>query len=247
MIKHSVSIFYPAYNEQTYILRAVEAAREVGERMLKDEEITGFEILIVNDASTDDTGRIADQLAAEDERIRVVHHQRNIGLGGAVRSGFKHARNDLILYSDIDLPFDMMELCKAYRLIRYYEADIVSAFRYDRTTEGIRRLIYSKIYNALIMLFFRLRIKDVNFAFKLVRREVFDRIDLKAEGSFIDAEFLAKANRLGYKIIQFGTNYFHRSRGVSTLSSPAVIIKILIELGRLRKEIMGLAPLEPES
>ena len=239
-----ITVFYPAYNEEAYIRRAVEAVREVGDSMVRDGEVSDYEILIINDASTDKTGAIADELAARDGRIRVIHHNVNTGLGGAVKSGFSNAGMDLILYSDIDLPFDMMELKKACRLMRYYEADIVSAFRFDRTGEGIRRLIYSKVYNALIMLLFRLRVKDINFSFKLIRKEVLKYVQLKSDGSFIDAELLIKADRYGFKIIQFGTNYFPRSRGISTLSSWSVIFKIVKELSQMRRELRSIRPVK---
>jgi glycosyltransferase involved in cell wall biosynthesis len=239
----TLTIFFPAFNEEAYIRRAVEAAREVGDRMVADQEIAGYEILIIDDASKDSTGRLADELAAAGDRLRCIHHPSNRGLGGAVKSGLVNAKGDVILYSDIDLPFDMMELKKAYRLMRYYEADIVSAFRFDRTSEGLRRLIYSWIYNALIKIVFGLRIKDVNFACKLIRRRVVQHLELKSEGSFIDAELLGKADQAGFKIIQFGTNYFHRSRGVSTLSSWSVIFKILKEMLALRREIKSVQPL----
>jgi glycosyltransferase involved in cell wall biosynthesis len=233
----SLTIFYPAFNEEAYIRRAVEAAQEVGEAMVSEKAITFYEIIIVNDASTDNTARIADKMAQKHANIRVVHHGANRGLGGAVRSGLANASGSVILYSDIDLPFDMMETRKAFRLMRYYEADIVTAFRFDRISEGFRRMIYSKVYNTLIHIVFGLRIKDVNFSCKLIRKEVLEAFELKSEGSFIDAELLVKANRSGYNIIQFGTNYFHRSRGVSTLSSWRVIFKILRELATLFREI----------
>ncbi|MGB9736369.1 MAG: glycosyltransferase family 2 protein [bacterium] len=237
-----ITVFYPMYNEELYIKRAVEAAREVCDLMLKIGEIPDYEILLIDDASKDATGRIADELAAGDSRIRVIHHEKNRGLGGALKTGFYNAKMDVILYSDIDLPFDMMELKKAYRLMRYYEADIVAAFRFDRTGEGLRRLIYSYVYNSLIKLIFHLRVKDVNFSFKLVRKEVFNYVKLKSEGSFIDAELLIKAQRYGFKIIQFGTNYFPRTRGISTLSSSSVILKIIKEMLSLYPEIKGIQP-----
>lgn len=237
-----LTIFYPAFNEEHYIERAVEAAEEVCQLMLAENEISDFEILIINDGSSDRTAKIADQLATSDRRVRVLHHTTNRGLGAAIKTGFSAAQGDIILYTDIDLPFDMMELRTAYRLLRYYEVDIVSAFRFDRTGEGAQRLIYSRVYNALIRLVFGLRVKDVNFSFKLVRRRIFDQVEIKAEGSFIDAELLAKANRCGYKLIQFGTNYFPRSRGVSTLSSPGVIIDILKNMFSLYRDIKAIKP-----
>jgi glycosyltransferase involved in cell wall biosynthesis len=230
------------YNEEQYIKRAVEAAQEICELMLKVGEIPDYEILIIDDASQDATGAIADELAREDQRIRAIHNKTNRGLGGSLKTGFSNARMDMVLYSDADLPFDMMEIKKAHRLMRYYEADIVSAFRYDRTGEGLRRLVYSYVYNSIIRILFGLRVKDVNFSFKLVRKEVLDLVNLKSEGSFIDAELLIKAQRYGFKIIQFGTNYFPRSRGVSTLSSSDVIMKIVREMFSLRSEIKAIRP-----
>lgn len=243
---NSVTIFYPAYNEEDCIRRAVKAAEEVGNRMIKDEELTDYEVLIVNDGSTDSTASIADELAAGNARLRVIHHDINKGLGGSLKTGFSNARMNVILYSDIDLPFDMMELRKAYRLMRYYQADIVSAFRFDRTGEGLRRLIYSAVYNTLIRILFKLRVKDINFSFKLVRKEVFNHVNLKSGGSFIDAELLTKANKCGLKIIQFGTNYFPRHRGVSTLSTSRVIFGVLKEMSLLYGEIKSIRPIGNE-
>lgn len=239
-----ITIFFPAYNEESYIRRAVKAAMEVGNHMVKDEEIDDYEILIVNDASSDKTAAIADELSSGDKRIRVIHHSVNKGLGGALKTGFQNAGMDVVLYSDIDLPFDMMELKKAYRLMLYYEADIVAAFRFDRTGEGFFRLVYSIAYNFLINVVFKLRIRDVNFAFKLVRKDVFKYVELKSDGSFIDAELLAKAKKYGMNIIQFGTNYFPRSRGISTLSSMRVIIRILRDLFTLYGEIRSIRPVK---
>jgi glycosyltransferase involved in cell wall biosynthesis len=171
----------------------------------------------------------------------------NRKLGGSLKTGFAEARSELVLYTDADLPFDMAELSKAVRIIRVYEADIVSAFRFDRTGEGPRRYIYSYVYNHLVRALFSLRIRDVNFAFKLIRRNVLDHIELKSEGSFIDVELLARANRKGYRIVQFGVDYFPRTRGVSTLSSTSVIGRIVREMFTLRGELKNVQPLPPES
>jgi glycosyltransferase involved in cell wall biosynthesis len=160
----------------------------------------------------------------------VLHHAANRGLGGSVRTGLAEATTDLVLYTDADMPFDLADLGKAIRLMRVYDADIVSAYRFDRTGEGAKRGAYSHVYNVLVTTLCRLRMRDVNFAFKLIRREVLAHLELESEGSFIDVELLAKAQRLGYYIIQFGVDYFPRDRGTSTLSSPRVIAHILREL-----------------
>jgi glycosyltransferase involved in cell wall biosynthesis len=239
----NLTFFFPMWNEEEMILRTVEAAMETGDDLVASGDIGGYEVLIVDDASTDGTGKIADELAAADPRVRVVHHAENRKLGGSVRTGLREASSELVLYTDADMPFDLADLGKALRLMRVYDADIVSAYRFDRTGEGAKRAVYSHIYNSLVKSLLRLRLRDVNFAFKVIRRDVLDHIDLVSEGSFIDVELLAKAQRLGFYIIQFGVDYFPRERGTSTLSSPTVIVKILRELARLLPSLRKVEPL----
>lgn len=233
----SLTIFFPMWNEEALIHQTVAAAREAAEDLVVAGEIGRYEILLIDDASTDATPQIADELAAADPNIRVVHHPVNRKLGGSLKTGFAESRGELVLYTDADLPFDMAELAKAVRIMRLYDADIVSAYRFDRTGEGPRRFVYSYIYNFLVRYLFALRLRDVNFAFKLVRRRVLDHVELKSEGSFIDVELLARADRMGFHTVQFGVDYFPRSRGVSTLSSSSVILKILREMRWLYGEL----------
>ena len=237
-----LSIFFPMWNEEDYVERAVDAARRVCDPMVADGQIADYELIIVDDASTDRTPEMADALAAADRRVRVVHHERNRKLGGAIKTGFATARGDLILYSDADLPFDMDEMPRAVRLLREYDVDIVSAYRFDRTGEGYMRAIYTFFYNVLIRTMFGVKARDINFAFKLCRRRVFDHIELRSEGSFIDAELIIRATRMGFDILQFGVDYFPRTRGESTLSSPGIIVTILREMATLRGELKRLQP-----
>jgi len=197
---------------------------------------------VVNDASTDATPRLADEAAAANPRVKVVHHPMNRKLGGSMKSGFAASTGDVIVYTDADLPFDMRELHKALRLLRQYEADMVSAYRFDRTDEGLTRVIYSALYNALVRVLYGVRVRDVNFAFKVCRSRIFNDISLKSEGSFIDAELVVRAKKLGYSLVQFGVDYFPRTRGVSTLSKPSVIVKILREAFALRRELNAIKP-----
>jgi glycosyltransferase involved in cell wall biosynthesis len=241
-VPETLSIFFPMWNEEAYIERAIGAAKEVCDDLVAAGTIGGYELIVVDDASTDHTGKIADEMAAADDHIRVVHHPANRKLGGSMKTGFASATGDLVLYTDADLPFDMIEVHKALRLLRYYEADIVSAYRFDRIGEGPSRAIYTFFYNVLIRRLFGVRMRDINFAFKLCRREVFEHIQLKSEGSFIDAELIIRARKLGYDVIQFGVDYFPRTRGESTLSSLRVIRRILAEMFSLRRELRDLRP-----
>jgi len=228
----SISIVLPMYNEEAYIHRAVRAARAILSEITPDGEI-----IIVDDASKDRTGELAEELAREDSRIKVIHNERNRTLGGSLRTGYRVASKDLILYTDADLPFDLQELPRAVRLLEYQQAEVLAAYRFDRTSEGFVRTLYSFLYNLLIRLFFGLAVKDVNFSFKLFRRSLLERIELKSEGSFIDAEFLIRARKAKASTIQIGVDYFPRSKGVSTLSSPRVIFKILREMFELWGEL----------
>jgi glycosyltransferase involved in cell wall biosynthesis len=228
----SISVVFPMWNEEAYIHRAVAAAKAVLEETTSDHEI-----IIVDDGSTDRTGTLADELARGDPRIRVVHHPKNRSLGATLRSGYAVATKELVLYSDADLPFDFREVGRAIHLLEYQHADVLSAYRFDRTSEGLLRTFYTLAYSALVRTLFRLRLRDINFSFKLFRRALLERIELKSEGSFIDAEFLLRARRSGATIIQMGVDYFPRVRGVSNLASPAVIAGILREMARLWREL----------
>ena len=233
-----LSVIIPARDEEGCIASTVE-------HLHLELELRGVphEIIVVDDASTDSTPRLADEAAAADPRVKVVHHPKNRKLGGSIKTGFATATGDLVLYTDADLPFDMGELKRACRIMRLYEADIVSAYRLDRTGEGYVRTVYSFFYNALVRVFFGVKMRDVNFAFKLCRGHIFEHITLESEGSFIDAELVIRANKLGYHIVQFGVDYFPRTRGVSTLSSPSVIVKILREMRHLRRDLRAIEPI----
>jgi glycosyltransferase involved in cell wall biosynthesis len=242
-----LSIFFPMWNEEHYVERAVDAARRVCDVMVADGSIADYELLIVDDASTDRTPELADKLAAADHHVRVIHHERNRKLGGSMKTGFANARGDLILYSDADLPFDMEEVPRAVRLLREYEVDMVSAYRFDRTGEGYLRAIYTFCYNLMVRWMFRVKARDINFAFKLCRRRIFERVHLVSEGSFIDAELFIRTTRLGYEILQIGVDYFPRTRGESTLASPGIIVTIMREMLELRRELQGLQPVRADA
>jgi glycosyltransferase involved in cell wall biosynthesis len=218
----SLSFVYPMFNEAENIETAVRESLRIGSRMARD-----IEIVIVDDASTDGCGEIADRLGREHPEVRVIHHAQNRKLGGALKTGFGAALKDWILYIDSDLPVDLAEAFAALPLAA--EADMVIGWRRTRA-ESLRREIISKVYNLMIRIVFNLRVHDVNFAFKLFKRSLYEKVRLTSEGSFIDAELLLQMRRAGACIAEMPMNYYPRAAGVSTLSSNAVIFKILQEM-----------------
>jgi glycosyltransferase involved in cell wall biosynthesis len=219
------------YNERENIPIAVSEALRVGYRIAPE-----LEIVIVDDASTDGCGEIADQLALDHPEVRVRHHPVNRKLGGALKTGFAAATKEWVLYIDSDLPIRMDDALNAIPLTE--EADVIIGWRKSRA-ESWRRTVMSGIYNWMIRGLFDLHVRDVNFAFKLVRRELLDRILLTSEGSFIDAELLLEMKRIGAQITEIGMDYYPRVAGVSTLASNHVIFVILGEMFRYRMEAHG--------
>lgn len=213
------------FNEEENIEHAVGVASRA-----LNEFASRYEIVIVDDASTDGSPAIVRRMAMADPRIRVIRHDRNRKLGGSLRDGFAAATMELVLYMDADLPFDPHEIGRAVAAMEVTRADVIAAYRYDRTGEGLRRAVYSYVYNGLIGVLFGWPHRDVNFAFKLMKRQVLDAVELRSEGSLISAELITKTKNLGFVVQQIGLDYFPRSRGRSTLSSLGVIGKIFREL-----------------
>ena len=224
-----VSLVLPALNEVENLEEAVAQARGPLARV-----DPSWEIVVVDDGSTDGTGALAERLAAEDGRVRVVRHPENRGLGAAIRSGFGAARGALLVYADSDLPFDMAALVEARRVMEETGADLVTGYRTNREVEGPLRHVQSLVYTRLVNGLLGFPVRDVNFALKMMRREVAERARLTSDGSFIDAEIVARAREEGFRMAQFGVVYTPRVRGESTLARPGVIVGILRDLALFR-------------
>jgi glycosyltransferase involved in cell wall biosynthesis len=228
LIRPSLSLVIPMFNEEENIEHAIGWASEA-----LDEYCSDWEIIVVDDASRDRSPEMVAAAARRDGRIRLLRHEVNRKLGGSLKTGFAAAGKQLVLYMDADLPFDPAAIGPAIRALELTGADMIAGYRLDRTTEGFIRTVYSYLYNFLIGLLFGWPHRDINFSFKLMRREVLEAIELRSEGSLIDAELVVKAKNLGFVIQQIGLDYFPRVRGNSTLSSPTVILKIFVELARM--------------
>jgi glycosyltransferase involved in cell wall biosynthesis len=237
MRKPTISLVIPMFNEESNIDHAIAYAAEALSQHASD-----YEIIIVDDASTDQSPEIVRRATAGNPRIRLIQHDFNQKLGASLRTGFGAAKNELILYMDADLPFDPDVLGRAIRAMNVTRADVISGYRFDRTTEGLKRTLYTILYNWLIRILFRISIRDINFSFKLMRREVLEAVELKSEGSLIDAELIVKARNHGFFVQQIGLDYFPRVLGTSHLSSVGVILKIFREMLKLFPEMRKRVP-----
>ena len=220
----SLSIVIPLFNEEENVVPLVEAIFDV---LAEDPEF--LELVLVDDGSHDRTASLVLKLAEYEPRIRLVSHQRNRGLGAAIRTGFAAAAGDLILYTDADLPFDFKLIPQLLAVAS--DHSIVIGYRANRG-EGLRRWVLTKGYNLLCRLALRLRVRDINFACKLIPRSALRGMRLGSEGSFIDAELLLECRRQGFSFLEFPLTYYPRTHGLSTLSRPAVITGILSEMAR---------------
>jgi glycosyltransferase involved in cell wall biosynthesis len=225
----SISVFFPCFNEQENVENTVSKAVETLEDANAD-----YEIIIVNDGSSDSTGPIADKIAIHNTRIKVVHHPTNLGYGAALQSGFKAATKNLVFYTDGDGQFDIGEMPPLLELIRDY--DIVSCYRVNRQDNLIRK-INGFCWTKLVCLLFGLKIRDIDCAFKLYKREIFDNIQLCSSGALIDTEILARAIRKGYTITQKGVHHLPRTAGEQTGAKISVIFRAFKELFELYRRI----------
>lgn len=235
----SLSVIVPMWNEADGLGRLAEEVLAAGGRLQASGAIGSFELILVDDGSTDSTETAARAWVERDPHIRLVVHGENRGLGAAVRSGIQHASGDLVLYTDADLPADLTAIDIALALCDDEPTAVVSAYRLSRRPDGWRRFVYSFVYNALVEVLFHLEVRDVNFAFKLLPADAVHGMGLRSEGSFIDVELLARATKQGIPIRQFGVEYHPRLSGRSTLSSVPVILEILRELRSQRRELQG--------
>ncbi len=207
--KHAVSAVLPAYNEEANLQAVAEGLRKALER-----ECDRFEIIIVDDGSTDSTGEIADALAAEHEAVRVIHKAANQGYGAALRSGFRSATLPLVFYTDSDGQFDPNEITRLLHEVG--GADVVTGYRADRQDPWLRKLA-ARGYRLFVAVLFGVRVRDPDCAFKLYRRAIFDEVTIHSDEFFVDAEVLAKANVLGYRIAETGVTHRPRAGGESTV------------------------------
>lgn len=229
LVTNSITVFFPCYNEEENLPATISTAVTV----LEDLDVD-FEIVIIDDGSRDNTAAMADTFARHDSRIRVIHHPMNLGYGAALRSGFEAASKDLVFYTDGDGQFDIHAMPALLPLMA--DCDIVSCYRIHRA-DSLMRKLNAWCWTRLVGVIFGMHVRDVDCAFKLYRRRIFNEIRLSSTGALIDTEVLVRAMRKGYRVIQRGVHHYPRTSGVQTGGNVLVILRAFGELFRLRKEM----------
>jgi len=220
-IPGSLSLVLPAHNEAENIEIVVRRALEILPRYVQQ-----FEIIVVNDGSRDRTPKIIDRLARDDARIRTVHHSRNRGYGGALKSGFQVSVNDYVMFMDADRQFDIADIRLLAPFVPLF--DIVAGFRMERS-DPIHRRINAEIFNIAVRVLFGVHLRDLDCAFKVFRGELLRSLDLTSSGALINAEIQAKLRRQGATLVQVGVPHHPRVAGQATGGSMRVIAKAMRE------------------
>lgn len=221
----SLSVFFPCFNEEPNVELFVEEALNILPNIAKK-----FEIIVVNDGSSDGTGKIATSLARKNPFIRAIHHKRNLGYGAALRSGFQAARYDWVFFTDGDLQFRLSQLKKLIPHTEKY--DVIIGYRKKRA-EGAFRALNARLFKLYIDILFRVHVRDIDCAFKLFKTDVIQSLDLTSSGAFISAEFLYKLKKKHELFKQIPVDHHERQYGSPTGNNPKVIIKAGLEALRL--------------
>ncbi len=225
-----LSVFFPAYNEENNIehtvLTAIETCKKIAQK---------YEIIVVNDGSKDKTGEICDKLASQFPEVKIITHNPNRGYGGALKSGFYAARYEYIAFTDSDGQFDFSQI--EHFIPFFDEYKVIIGYRKKRV-EGFLRALNAKAWGSLVNLLFGMRVKDVDCAFKVFKKEVIDAIPvLEAEGALISTELLVKIKKAGYAIKQIPVDHLPRKGGRPTGANIKVIIRAFHELFKLWEKL----------
>jgi glycosyltransferase involved in cell wall biosynthesis len=203
-----LSVFFPAYNDSgtiaSMVIRTVKAASEL---------TADFEIIVVDDGSADSTAEIADELARTYPQVRAVHHPKNRDYGAALRTGFHSATKELIFYTDGDAQYDPAELAVLWPKMTP-GVDLVNGFKISRA-DPLHRIVIGRLYHYIVSLLFGLKLRDVDCDFRLMRREIFDRINLEKTSGIICVEMMKKIQDGGFRIVEVPVHHFHRAFGKS--------------------------------
>jgi glycosyltransferase involved in cell wall biosynthesis len=219
----SISVFFPAYNDANSIGKLVEDACGVLATLTSD-----YEVIVVNDGSTDNTAEVLNALRTTQQCLRVIEHERNRGYGGALQSGFQAATKDLIFYTDGDGQYDVREIEKLYYLLNE-NVEVVNGYKLKRGDKMNRKLI-GGFYNRLAHSLFALPIRDVDCDFRLIRKYAIDNIKLSSNSGCICVELVYKLKKTGARFVEVGVNHYNRLHGQSQFFTPRRVIRTLVDL-----------------
>jgi glycosyltransferase involved in cell wall biosynthesis len=203
-----LSVFFPAYNDSgtiaSMVIRTVKTAAEL---------TSDFEIIVVDDGSADGTADIADELARTYPQVRAVHHPTNRDYGAALRTGFRTATKELIFYTDGDGQYDPTELAVLWASMTP-DTGLVNGYKISRS-DPFHRIVIGRIYHHIVSRLFGLRLRDVDCDFRLMRRTIFDRIDLVKTSGIICVEMMKKIQDAGFRVVEVPVHHYHRAYGKS--------------------------------
>ena len=230
---YSISAFFPAYNDAGTIASMVVSTdltlRSLPEKYpcISDD----YEIVVVNDGSPDHTGQILEELKGRYPRLRVITHEQNRGYGGALRTGFASATRDLVFYTDGDAQYDPRELDRLVAALGDH-VDMVQGYKIARN-DPLERKIIGRVYHSLVNLLFDLRMRDVDCDFRLIRREVFDVVDLEKNSGVICVELMTKFRQAGGRLVEVPVHHYHRAYGVSQFFNVRRVARVGVDLLKL--------------
>jgi glycosyltransferase involved in cell wall biosynthesis len=236
-VGYSISAFFPAYNDAGTIASMVVSTdltlRSLAAKYpyISDD----YEIIVVNDGSPDHTGQILEELKGRYPRLRVVTHEQNRGYGGALRSGFKSATRDLVFYTDGDAQYDPRELDQLVARLSD-DVDMVQGYKIQRN-DPIERKVIGRLYHAVVNLLFNLHMRDVDCDFRLIRRDVFDAVQLEKNSGIICVELMTKFRQAGGRLVEVPVHHYHRAYGVSQFFNVRRVGRVGIDLLRLWLEL----------
>jgi glycosyltransferase involved in cell wall biosynthesis len=204
----TLSIFFPALNDAgtigSMVIRAVQAASTL---------TPDYEVIVVNDGSTDATAQIAEELARTYPHVRVVHHGRTRGYGAALQTGFRSASKDFVFYTDGDAQYDPSEITALWARMAP-DVDVVNGYKISRS-DPLHRVVIGRLYHHIVSVLFGLEVRDVDCDFRLIRRSVFDRVSLEKTSGVICLEMMKKIQDCGFRIVEVPVHHYHRVHGRS--------------------------------